>query len=148
MKWIAGLSATSAALAYVGIPIEYKKIAIAGLGVTVMLMALYNVLRYGPLVKGIERRAMMRATTKAQHTHRAAPRHVETPVVPPSIQEEQVDEEVENYHRIAISRSTTARPPRVRRAVSVRRTPEQNAPALVTMLPVEEGVAADDMPHA
>lgn len=149
MKWIAVLSATSAALAYAGIPVEYKRIATAGLGVTVMLMAVYNVLRYGPLVQGIERRALLRAATKAQHVQRAHVRASEMPVVPPIVQVESVDEEeVEQYHRIAISRSTTARPPRARRSPIVRRPSEHNAPALVTMLPVDDHVAADDSSHA
>lgn len=149
MKWIAGLSATSAALPYVGIPIEYKQAAIAGLGVTVMLMAVYNVLRYGPLVQGIERRAALRAASKAQHTQRTSVRSEEAPVaVAVSHDEESVEEEVEQYRRIAISRSTTARPPRARRTTSVRRPAEHTAPALVTMLPVEDHVTADDSSHA
>jgi hypothetical protein len=149
MKWIAGLSATSAALPYVGIPIEYKQVAIAGLGVTVMLMAVYNVLRYGPLVQGIERRAAMRAASKVHHAQRASVRVDEVPVVAPAVRDEVgEEEEVEQYHRIAISRSTAARPPRARRATGIRRPSEHAAPALVTMLPVEDHVTADDSSHA
>lgn len=143
MKWIAVLSATSAALAYAGIPVEFKQVALAGLGVTVMLLALYNVLRYGPLVQGIERRAATRAATKINQAQK--PRAVEMPIVSPVVAEEIVDEDAEQYHRIAISRSTAARPPRTRRAPVTRRViAEHEAPALVTMLPVEDTVTSID----
>lgn len=143
MKWIAALSATSAALAYAGIPVEFKRVALAGLGVTTMLLALYNVLRYGPLVQGIERRAATRAAAKTNQIQK--PRVAEMTVVSPVIAEDVVDEETEQYHRIAISRSTAARPPRVRRAPVTRRVvAEHEAPALVTMLPVEDTVTSID----
>lgn len=143
MKWIAVLSATSAALAYAGIPVEFKRAVLAGLGVTTMLLALYNVLRYGPLVQGIERRAATRAATKTNQAQKI--RIVETPVVSPVVTEEVVDEDAEHYHRIAISRSTAARPPRTRRTPVVRRVvTEHEAPSLVTMLPVEDKVISID----
>lgn len=143
MKWIAVLSATTAALSYAGIPVEYKRIAIAGLGITTTLLALYNVLRYGPLVQGIERRAATRAAAKAAapRAHRAA---VEASVVSPIVVEEVADDETESHQRIAISRSTTARPPRVRRATTTRRVESEDAHPLVTMLPVEDKVASTD----
>ena len=153
MKLVALLSILSAALSYAGIPVEIKRALAAALGISATLLAVYHVLRYGPLVAGIERRAAQRSAAKTKVVEPRAARAVEqammVPIVAPaaptqasevSDMEDSIDEEP--VRRVAISRSSTARPPRARRTAPRRET-------LVTMLPAhDEAPAVTEADHA